>query len=310
MGGNGAMTRRRLSLAIGAALALAAAGPARAKVFPRLTPAGLPNVQSAAAFVFDFDTGETLFSKSPDAVRQIASTGKIFVAMTVRRLGLKLDGTTTISKVDAHFARGGARSRLRVGLTFANRDILKAMLIASDNRAPTALGRAVGLSPAELVAQMNEQARLLGLHHTHFTDPSGINGNESTAREMSVAFRAVLKDPLLAEIMSTKTARVESLPPRRRIIQYRNTNHVLHRPSDHVFAGKTGYTDAAGYCLLVGANIAGHRVGMVFLGEQGKLTRYGDFGRVASWVPDAAALRATRVAGKAAGGRTATARMP
>ena len=53
-----------------------------------------------------------------------------------------------------------------------------------------------------------------------------------------------------------------------------------------VLGGKTGYTDAAGYCLVIAVEIDGRELAMVFLGSQGKLTRYGDFNRVVGWVLD------------------------
>ena len=77
-----------------------------------------------------------MFGKDADEVRPIASTTKIFVAMVVRKRGLDLDGWTTIDKTDVRYAKGGARTRLDLEETFRNRDLLRAMLIASDNRAP------------------------------------------------------------------------------------------------------------------------------------------------------------------------------
>jgi len=64
------------------------------------------------------------------------------------------------------------------------------MLIASDNRAPTALGRAVGLDADQLIAADEQVAKELHLKRTKFTDASGLRGNVSTAREMAIALRA------------------------------------------------------------------------------------------------------------------------
>src|SRR6476469_1430207 len=103
---------------------------------------GPPDVKSRTAIVIDRDTGAEIFGKDADEIRAIASTTKIFVAMAVRKKGLDLDAWTTISRADARYASGGSRTRLDVGDTFRNHDLLRAMLMASDNRAPTALGRA------------------------------------------------------------------------------------------------------------------------------------------------------------------------
>ena len=280
---------------------MAEAGSARIEP---LTPAGQPNVQARSAVAMDIATAGTLYTKDADAVRAIASTSKIFVAMVVRRRGIELDALTAITTVDRDHARGGARTRLEVHHSFHNIDLLRAMLIASDNRAPTALGRAVGLEPKALIAAMNELATELGLVRTRFTDPSGLNGNVSTAREMAIAFRAALKDPLLAEIMGARTVSVRSSHSRPRLIHYRNTNRALHSPRYQVLGGKTGFTSAAGYCLLVAAEVDGRALIMVFLGEEHDLTRYGDFERVTRWVLDGRAPPLDRLPNIAARGPT------
>lgn len=244
----------------------------------------MPNVQAAQAVVVDARTGSPLYGKGADQVAPIASTGKIFVAMVVRERGLDLDALTEITRVDHMYARGGARTRLELRHKFRNIDLLRAMLIASDNRAPTALARAVGLSPEQLVAAMNQTAVKLGLSATRFTDPTGLRGNVSTAREMALAFRAALADPVLADILGTREVTIRSTHSKPMNIYYRNTNIALHGERFRVFAGKTGYTKPAGYCLLVGAQVAGREVLMVFLGEDHERTRFGDFERVAEWM--------------------------
>ena len=224
-------------------------------------------------------------------MRYIASTGKVFVALLVRRLGIDLDGKTMITRVDRDYARGGARTRLSVNHSFKNIDLLRAMLIASDNRAPTALGRAVNLDPNELVAKLNTLAEELGLEHTSFTDPSGLRGNQSTARELAHALAVALEDPVLAEIMRTPTLAISATHARARTIHYRNTNRALHAHRYQVTGGKTGFTNAAGYCLLIGSRLSGRDMVMIFLGSTGKLTRFADFNRVAAWFTNGGSRR-------------------
>ncbi len=243
-----------------------------------------PDVQSKAAIAVDAITGKVVFAKNPDMIRDIASTGKIFVAMLVRKRKIDLNALTTITKEDAVYARGGSRTRLIVGHKFRNQDLLRAMLISSDNRACTALGRAVGLTPKQLVRQLNKLAKGMGLKKTQFTSPSGLTGNSSTAREMAKALGQVFKDPLLAEIMGTRDTTVRSTAKVPHAIHYRNTNRSLHTGRHDVFGGKTGFTTAAGYCLLIGSRVHGRKHNMIFLGAPAKLTRFGDFGRVASWL--------------------------
>src|SRR5215471_7051438 len=120
------------------------------------TKDALPNLRAESAMIIDLDTGDELFSKNPDQVRAIASVGKLFLALAVRGKHLPLDGVTSIQEEDRKFASGGARSRLPIGKTFTNHALLRAMLISSDNRACTAVGRGAGLDPPALIQSMNE----------------------------------------------------------------------------------------------------------------------------------------------------------
>ena len=242
----------------------------------------LPDIKSKSAVVLDAETGAEIFGKDADEIRSIASTTKIFVAMAVRK-GLDLDGWTEISTVDAHYAAGGARTRLDIGQKFRNKDLLRAMLIASDNRAPTALGRAAGMSPDELVDAMNAVARRLRLRRTKFTDPTGLRGNESTAREMAIALRTALTDDVLRSIMRQDSADVVSKDHYARI-HYGSTNQPLVIGKWDIIGGKTGYTHSAGYCFITGARFDDREVVMAFLGAGGKYTRFEDFNRVAAWL--------------------------
>jgi len=243
----------------------------------------LPEIRSKTMVVLDAQTGAEIYGKAADEIRPIASTTKIFVAMVVRKRGLPLDGWTEISRVDVEAAKGGSRTRLDLKETFRNRDLLRAMLIASDNRAPTALGRAVGLDPPGLVAAMNQLAKELGLPHTKFTDASGLHGNQSTARELARALRVALDDKVLREIMGSASATVVSKDRSARV-DYATTNLPLAAGKYRVTGGKTGFTTPAGYCYITGAELAGREVVMAFLGADGKQTRFADFNRVAAWI--------------------------
>lgn len=251
----------------------------------------LPQIRSKAVVVIDADTGAEIFAKDADSVRAIASTTKIFVAMAVRKHQIALDGWTEINRDDARAAKGGSRTRLDVGQQFKNIDLLRAMLISSDNRAPTALGRAAGLTRDQLIAAMNKLAKDLGLKKTRFTDSSGLRGNVSTAREMALALRAAQRDPVLAEIMATTYHVVQSRSGANKIA-YGSTNQPMVAGTYKVTGGKTGFTQAAGYCYITGAEIDGHTYLLAFFGAADKSTRFSDFGRVAAWL-DAGAPGAT-----------------
>jgi D-alanyl-D-alanine endopeptidase (penicillin-binding protein 7) len=283
------------ALLVAPALARAAAGrtakrpKARHRFVPHVavyTKGGLPNIQAQAAVVIDIGAGAELYLKNPDAVRPIASISKLMAMMVVLDHKLDLEAQTAVEQGDREVATGGARSRLPVGLSFSNRDLLHAALMASDNRAVPALGRAVGLDPQALTAAMNDKARALGLGHTSFGDPTGLDErNQSTPRDVAKMLLAALKVPLIAEI--THKAKYVAAPvghPSWKI-EYNNTDLIARGTRFDVLGGKTGYTDRAGYCLAIAARLDGRReVAMVFLGAQGKLTRFADFTRAAQWI--------------------------
>src|SRR4051812_518560 len=149
----------------------------RSRAIATFTKGGLPNVQAQAAVVVDLEGNEELFTKNADEVRPIASISKLMAVLVVLDKNLDMDAATTMTESDKIIATGGARSRLPIGLSFTNRDLLHAALMASDNRAVPALGRAVGLEPQQLVAAMNAKAKELGLKNTTFEDPVGLNSN-------------------------------------------------------------------------------------------------------------------------------------
>jgi D-alanyl-D-alanine carboxypeptidase len=244
---------------------------------------GAPLLESPSVVVLDAATGSELYAKRADDVRPIASMTKIFVAMALRRHHLALDKWTEINFDDAKASAGGAHTLLLEGQTFRNRDLLYAMLLSSDNRVPSALARSIGLSTPELIDELRRIAGDLGLSHTRFDDATGILGNASTAREMALALRETLRDPLLARVMTTRHARVVS-KSEEITANYTSTVQPLWDQHPKILGGKTGHTGGAGYCLLIEAEVQGLVVVMAFLGGKTPDARFSDFSRLVAWI--------------------------
>lgn len=244
---------------------------------------GLPNVQALGAYVVDLDTGHEIYTRKPDQERPIASISKLAAVLVAMDRGLELEGLTTIKKVDIEVAKGGAPSRLPEGITLSNRDLLHAALMGSDNRAVSALGRAVGLGSGPFAAAMTKKAVDLGLKHTRFREPTGLSPeNVSTPRETLEMLRAAMKHPVLAPIV--RRVEYEAHPVARPAIKYISTHKPAARSNIQILGGKTGYNDFARYCLVLVTHVDGRTLGMTFLGTEGKLTRFGDVARVADWI--------------------------
>jgi D-alanyl-D-alanine endopeptidase (penicillin-binding protein 7) len=242
-----------------------------------------PNVQSMGALVIDLDSGRELFARRADNPRAIASISKLAALLTVMDHNLDLDGLTTIKRLDVDVARGGAKSRLLEGMTLSNRDLLHAALLGSDNRAVSALGRAVGLGTAQFTAAMNRKVASLGLRFTRFREPTGLSAdNQSTPREIIELLKAAMAHPVLGPIV--KRPEYDAHPVSKPAIHYNSTHKPAARGNVQVLGGKTGYNDTARYCLVLAARIDGHNYAMALLGTEGDLTRFGDVARVADWI--------------------------
>lgn len=297
------MDRRPLILVtLGVALGLAApavASPAKARRTarggsataslhrPATRAAASAKIRSKAALVVSFDGRKVLYQKDATEVRSIASLSKLMAVLVVVEKGLKLEDVVVISQTDAQVASGGCRTRLLKGMKVKAQDLLHAALLASDNRAIPALGRAVGLSPAQLVTAMNARAKAMGLTHTRFLDPTGINpGNVSTAYEVAKIMRAAALHPTLQRVMRTREYYFSPVWPRQKQINYYNTNVLVHRLRYPVYGGKTGFNTQAGYCFTSAFRLPPHGpVLAVFLGSTSKAQRFADFFAIMSHLP-------------------------
>lgn len=239
-------------------------------------------IEARAVFVQSLRDRRVWYSYNADRVRSVASLSKLMAVLVVVERHLKLEGVTVLSKVDRNVASGGCRSRLRIGARYRNIDLLHAALLGSDNAAVSALGRAVSLDTSQLVAAMNRRAVLMGLKHTRFVDPVGINtGNVSTAREISSILKATLSISLLRRVMQKAEHYLHAVWPRNHRINYLNTNLLVHRQGFRVLGGKTGFNHKAGYCLATAASY--RSIGpfaAVVLGSRSKLTRFRDLYKV------------------------------
>ncbi|MBW2732135.1 MAG: D-alanyl-D-alanine carboxypeptidase [Deltaproteobacteria bacterium] len=245
-----------------------------------------PKLSAKAALVIHNASGKVLFAKSATTSRPIASLTKLQVALVVRRRGLALQKGTVLTRVDHQVALRGARTRLELKWKYRNLDLLHASLMASDNRATSALGRSVGLNANALVQAMNELARIQGLKKTTFRGPVGLDyGNKSTCWEVARIVRQASKDPVLRKVMGKSEYLLKPMIGYIKV-RYRNTNpRVGKKASMKFLASKTGFNDKAGYCLAAVVKLP--RLGevtYVLLGSKSKWLRVVDQGKLLSFI--------------------------
>ena len=247
------------------------------------TKEGEPLLGSSAALVLDPATGQTIFAKNADHVSPIASITKVMTAMVVLDAKLPMDEPIEITAEDIDVVKGTG-SRLPIGSHFRRDDLLRLALMASDNRAASALGRNYPGGLPAFVDAMNAKAKLLGATNTHYVDSSGLNpGNMSTPADLGKIVAAAAGYERIREFTTTGALSVQ-LPDSKRKLTFVNTN-VLVRHSDwKIGLSKTGYITEAGKCLVMQAIIANSPVVIVLLDSWGRLTRVGDANRIRKWL--------------------------
>ncbi len=279
-----------------AMLALATAAAAADKPAPRTKAAkpaaravadvnkdGEPNLMSTAALVVDAKTGETLFAKNADVVHPIASITKLMTAMVVLDAKLPLDEAVQISSEDLDTLKG-TKSRLPVGAHFRRDDLIRIALVASDNRAAAALGRAYPGGIEAFVTAMNAKAKLMGLEATRFVDSSGLApGNVSSPADLARLVAEASRYDIIREYSTTPALDV-TLPDTGRKVNYVNTNALVRAGEWDIGISKTGYISESGKCLVMQAMIANTPIVIVLLDSWGRLTRIGDANRIKRWL--------------------------
>lgn len=238
-------------------------------------------LRSNAVLVIDQETHQVLFDKNASAVLPIASLTKVMTGLVITDAGLPMDEPITITEEDIDTLKG-SRSRLAVGTTLTRGELMHLALMSSENRAAHALGRTFPGGVQRFVETMNVKAKLLGMADTQYVDPTGLSPrNRSSAKDLTTLASVAYDRPLIRELSTSPGYEVAAGS---RMLQYRNTNQLVHNPSWDIGLQKTGYISEAGRCLLMQVTVSGRQLIMVFLDSAGKLTRLADAERVRKWL--------------------------
>jgi serine-type D-Ala-D-Ala carboxypeptidase (penicillin-binding protein 5/6) len=226
-------------------------------------PNGVPITKARSIMVIDAQSGQILYEKNPDEYRAAASTQKLLTALIVAERGY-LDEPVTVQQVDT-FAEP-VRLNVKPGDTYQRIDLLRALLVKSPNDVARCLARDYAGSVEAFAEVMNRRAQQLGATHSHFVNPNGlpIPGQYSTARDLSLIARAAYANPTIRSIVCMPQYVFRFANGRTRELE--NTNKVLRR-LPYCNGMKTGYTEAAGHCLISSATRPGRDVIAVVLGD-------------------------------------------
>ncbi|MCE0521920.1 MAG: D-alanyl-D-alanine carboxypeptidase [Methylacidiphilales bacterium] len=232
---------------------------------PRLTPPDA--IKARAALEVDAETGEVLYARDPDERLLPASTTKLMTALIVyEKLG-GFRGSMTIEESDR-----AEPSNIPVvpGETISVNTLFHALLIESANDSARALGRYVAGSNEAFVRMMNQRAQAMGCFNTHFDNPNGLPAPAGThytsCADLMRIFRAVIKYPELAKILSTKEYTIRTASG---VHILRNHNRLLgYYPG--MGPAKTGWTEAARHTYAAAVTQNGRQILLTLLDSPNK----------------------------------------
>ncbi len=237
-----------------------------------------PRTNAVSVLVEDARTGEVLYEKNADAPRAAASTQKLLTALIVAEEGY-LDKRVRVQKIDT--LAEPVRLNIKAGDSYQRIDLLRALLVKSPNDVARCLARDNAGSIELFAEKMNAKARSLGATHSNFINPNGLPMPDqySTARDLARIARAAYANPTIRSIVCLPQLVFRYANGRTRELE--NTNKIL-KQLPYCNGMKTGYTEAAGHCLIASGTIPGRDVIVVVLGDS-KAGVWQDASALLSW---------------------------
>lgn len=232
-----------------------------------------------AGLIYDYTENRLVWEKNLEEQFPIASLTKMMVALIameqIHAGNIGLEDEVKISKLATY--TGGSRVYIKAGQRITVSDLLEASMIRSGNDAAYALAEYVGGTEEEFVYLMNEKAESLGMESTCFANSTGmpmrskvIPDNESTAADLLLLAREMVKYEDILDIASRSTEQIRNANG---LYTYSNRNTLVEK-YDEIDGLKTGYTNAAKYCVVATSKRCEHRVITILLGVETKRQRY------------------------------------
>ncbi len=257
-----------------------AANPTRVTNIPLTS--GSPFLDSSSALVMNANTGRMIYGKNAARRTPIASITKLMTSMVVLDAKLSMDQPITISDADVDRVKKSS-SRLEVGTTLSRYDTMWLALMSSENRAAHSLARTYPGGTSAFVAAMNRKARSLGMNHTVFYDPTGLNkDNTSTAADLALMVQAAYRYPQIRQFTTSTDHDIISASGRQ--LHYKNSNALVREGVWDIQLSKTGYIKEAGRCLVMVAEVQSKPMVMVFLDAGATSGRISDARNIKTWL--------------------------
>ena len=219
------------------------------------------HAQQGSYALYDYDRIEYQVSYNLTEVRPIASISKLFTAVTILRSGADLTERVRV--------KGRSGGHFPNGMMVTRHDLMKAMMISSDNRAAETLANTYPGGFDVFIRDANAYIQGRGLLHTSIEEPTGLSRNNvSTAAELISFLGAVKDNSALKDYANDRTADI-AIPKGKKTIHVKlhNTNPSIFK-FDNILISKTGFTNPAGRCVLMLVEKDHKDYGVIVLGQK------------------------------------------
>ncbi|WP_100488146.1 D-alanyl-D-alanine carboxypeptidase family protein [Sporolactobacillus pectinivorans] len=249
-------------------------------LFAIMGPAGIASAETnkanddnkssaRSAIVIEQETGDILYQRNADKELPPASMTKVMTLLLIFKAlsshQISLNDKVSVSEHAA--SMGGSQVFLEPGETMTVNEMLKAIAIASGNDASVAMAEFIAGSEKAFVGQMNQEAKQLGLTHTHFENPTGlpVKNHYTTAHDMAIMARALAGyEKVFGYTSKYEDYLRENTDQKFWLV---NTNKLI-KTYPGADGMKTGFTNEAKYCLTATAKRNGMRVIAVVMGAE------------------------------------------
>lgn len=226
-------------------------------------PGSIPKTVASSVIVINVSNGQVLYEKNADQIRAPASTTKLLTGLIVAESG-NLERPVTVAHVDT--LADPVKLNVKPGDTYQRIDLLRALLVKSPNDVARCLARDNAGSVEAFAEKMNQRAFAIGARNSRFVNPNGLPDARqySTARDLAMIARVAYANPTIRSIVCLPQLMFRYANGRTRELE--NTNKLLKR-LPYCNGMKTGYTEAAGKCLIASGTRPGRDIIVVVLGD-------------------------------------------
>ena len=259
-----------------------------------------PDISAQSYVLYCPQSGSVILSENAEKRMKPASTTKLMTTLLTLEAAQRKNTALTFTR---EMSAEGSSMYLKYGEKLRLSDLAVGMMMCSGNDAANAAALTIGKSSEKFAALMNKRAKQLGMKNTHFVTPSGLDDDNhySTALDLALLMAAGLKNKAFRELTAQKSAKVSFINPKDKTVSYNNHNKLL-RLDPRCIGGKTGYTQAAGRCLVSAASENGVTLICVTLNDRDDwndhiaLYDYG-FSNISAYTPEKINLKIPCVGG-------------